>query len=235
MTVKLTSNFFSNARGIVFEDSASVTWSFNQANNQLSAAATASGPSFANPTAKVGLTAVNGTATTAMRSDAAPSLDVTIAPTWTGSHTFSPSSSSGVPITLNGQSAQIGIFNGTAGNTYFDYKRAGTLIGRVGSADSIVAGGAATDFALSAPGGSLNLSAGSGSTSRMVINGSTGAVTIANTFAINGGTPTSQLGGFGSPSGSVVSGQNGSSTLATTAANLAALLAYLKSIGFIGT
>lgn len=42
----------------------------------------------ANPTAEVGLTAVNGTATTAMRSDAAPPLDQAISPTWSGNHTF---------------------------------------------------------------------------------------------------------------------------------------------------
>lgn len=43
---------------------------------------------FANPTASVGLTAVNGAATTAMRSDAAPALSQSIAPTWTGIHLF---------------------------------------------------------------------------------------------------------------------------------------------------
>lgn len=43
---------------------------------------------FANPTAQVGLSAVNGSATTAMRSDAAPALDQGIAPTWTAGHTF---------------------------------------------------------------------------------------------------------------------------------------------------
>jgi hypothetical protein len=42
---------------------------------------------FANPTAEVGLTAVNGSAVTAMRSDAAPALDQGIIPTWTGIHT----------------------------------------------------------------------------------------------------------------------------------------------------
>lgn len=42
----------------------------------------------ANPTASVGLTAVNGVATTYMRSDAAPPIDQSIAPTWTGLHTF---------------------------------------------------------------------------------------------------------------------------------------------------
>lgn len=42
----------------------------------------------ANPTASVGLTAVNGTATTFMRSDAAPALSQSIVPTWSGVHTF---------------------------------------------------------------------------------------------------------------------------------------------------
>lgn len=49
---------------------------------------TPAGATFANPSASVGLAAVNGSATTAMRSDAAPALDVTITPTWTGLHTF---------------------------------------------------------------------------------------------------------------------------------------------------
>ena len=43
---------------------------------------------FAPPSAPVGLTAVPGTASSAMRSDAAPRLDVGIAPTWTGGHTW---------------------------------------------------------------------------------------------------------------------------------------------------
>ena len=46
------------------------------------------GATFANPTASVGLTAVNGVATTAMRSDGAPPIDQSIAPTWTGLHIF---------------------------------------------------------------------------------------------------------------------------------------------------
>src|SRR6185437_1319713 len=49
------------------------------------------GTSFANPTAQVGLAAVNGVATTAMRSDAAPPLNQAITPTWTGLHTFNAS------------------------------------------------------------------------------------------------------------------------------------------------
>lgn len=45
----------------------------------------------ANPTASVGLTAVNGSASTFMRSDGAPALSQSISPTWTGNHVFSPS------------------------------------------------------------------------------------------------------------------------------------------------
>lgn len=44
---------------------------------------------FANPSAQIGLTTVNGSATTAMRSDAAPALNQGIIPTWTAAHTFS--------------------------------------------------------------------------------------------------------------------------------------------------
>jgi hypothetical protein len=42
----------------------------------------------ANPSASVGLTAVNGTAGTYMRSDAAPAIDQAIAPSWSGTHEF---------------------------------------------------------------------------------------------------------------------------------------------------
>jgi hypothetical protein len=52
--------------------------------------ATAIGVTAANPTATVGLSAVNGSASTFMRSDDAPALSQAIAPTWTGPHIYSP-------------------------------------------------------------------------------------------------------------------------------------------------
>lgn len=62
----------------------------------------------ANPSASVGLTAVNGSATTYMRSDGAPALSQAIAPTWTGLHTFSPSSGAAIAVTqVSGSIAQI--------------------------------------------------------------------------------------------------------------------------------
>lgn len=63
---------------------------------------------FANPSASVGLTAVNGVATTAMRSDAAPALSQAIAPTWTGTHIFSPAAANAI---------QLNPFGASAGNT----------------------------------------------------------------------------------------------------------------------
>lgn len=48
------------------------------------------GVSLANPTGTIGLTAVNGSASTAMRSDAAPVLSQAIVPTWSERHTWWP-------------------------------------------------------------------------------------------------------------------------------------------------
>lgn len=50
------------------------------------------GGTGANPTASVGLTAVNGTAITFLRSDGAPAISQAIVPTWTGLHTFNKQS-----------------------------------------------------------------------------------------------------------------------------------------------
>lgn len=50
--------------------------------------AAAGGGTAGNPTASVGLTAVNGSASTYLRSDGAPALSQAIAPTWTAKHIF---------------------------------------------------------------------------------------------------------------------------------------------------
>lgn len=61
----------------------------------------------ANPTQIIGLTTLNGLATTFMRSDAAPALSQAISPTWSGNHTFTPVS--GVGITVNAVSGNAAI------------------------------------------------------------------------------------------------------------------------------
>ncbi len=58
--------------------------------------------SGANPTASVGLSAVNGVATTYLRSDGAPALDQGIAPTWTGLHAFTPTVTTGNGLAVTG-------------------------------------------------------------------------------------------------------------------------------------
>lgn len=75
---------------------------------------------FGNPTASVGLTAVNGVAVTAMRSDAAPALSQSISPTWTGLHTFTQAVSMQSTLSVTGNFAiNTNKFNVTAatGNT----------------------------------------------------------------------------------------------------------------------
>lgn len=72
----------------------------------------AGGATFANPSATVGTSAVNGVASTAMRSDAAPAINLTMSPTMTGNWTFSPGSGNTV-IT----SGNVGIDNASPGQT----------------------------------------------------------------------------------------------------------------------
>ena len=61
--------------------------------------------SGANPTASIGLTAVNGTANTFLRSDGASALDVGIAPTWTGLHIFNNTSTFNAQVNLGSSTA----------------------------------------------------------------------------------------------------------------------------------
>lgn len=65
----------------------------------------------ANPSASLGLTAINGVAGTFMRSDAAPALDVSIAPTWTGLHRWNNSGTYVFGGTID-NTAGSGIVNG---------------------------------------------------------------------------------------------------------------------------
>lgn len=61
---------------------------FTKVNDNFTELYGAGGISLANPTALAGLSAVNGSAGTAMRSDAAPAIDQSITPNWTNVHNF---------------------------------------------------------------------------------------------------------------------------------------------------
>jgi hypothetical protein len=81
---------------------------------------------FANPSAQVALTAINGVAVTAMRSDAAPRLNITISPTgaesWSGTHNWAPSANT-TPVTITKtaglSSANIALITNTAATEHF--------------------------------------------------------------------------------------------------------------------
>ncbi len=140
---------------------------------------TGGGGTPANPTASVGLTAVNGIATTYMRSDAAPALSVAIAPTWTGAHIFSPAS--GVGVTINAAAGVSGLIvkgsssGGVATFTGFDAAHSlvtfinnVTTLGRLGDR-SAISGGASGSFTVSSQGSFVACTGGT--TERFVIDG----------------------------------------------------------------
>lgn len=67
---------------------------------------------FANPSVKASTTATNGTSTLAMRSDAAPAVDVAAAYSWTGTNTFVGASAPGNAITVLTVATSSGPSNG---------------------------------------------------------------------------------------------------------------------------
>lgn len=69
-------------------------------------------PAGANPSGTIGLAAVNGSATTFIRSDGAPALSQSIAPTWTGVHTFT----NATPINVSSAEPRA-LFTATGGGT----------------------------------------------------------------------------------------------------------------------
>lgn len=114
-------------------------------------------PVGANPTASVGLAAVNGAAATFMRSDAAPPLDVTIIPTWTGQHTFK--TNAGINVLMDTLNA------GDASNIYFS--RAGTqkaFFANIGTAGQLIASSAVGDQVLRIVSGNYLVSLDNGAT-----------------------------------------------------------------------
>jgi hypothetical protein len=153
----------------------------------------------ANPSASVGLSAVNGSATTFMRSDGAPALSQSIAPTWTAQHIFglsfstsaALSAASALPmiewdetdgaannqhwwINASGETLQFQIANDARNSSaqWLNVDRTGTTVDRVAfPTDSSVA-------FLVGPAGSLTPAYYFRSATR-------GAVSIANTSAVS--------------------------------------------------
>jgi hypothetical protein len=110
----------------------------------------------ANPTGTITLTATNGVATTYLRSDGAPALSQSIAPTWTALHTF------------QGADQVVAFRSGNAGTRmYVSWGRTALdmLIGVSGGANQIVPGDAAGET--SAQWSAFNMSTDGGATRNM--------------------------------------------------------------------
>lgn len=79
---------------------------------------------LANPTGTIGLTAVNGAATTAIRSDGAPALSQAIAPTWSAGHVFGLARTNATaPLLLSSTTTALRFFetDAAANNTRWEW------------------------------------------------------------------------------------------------------------------
>lgn len=183
--------------------------------------ALAQGGAGANPTASVGTAAVNGTAQTYMRSDAAPPIDVSITVTWTGVHTFNQAvtfSAASGPVWA-GAHGQFGIGIGFAGGqTELLTVGANPLgIGTTGAAD-------------------LNFY--TASTRALNFNASTQKATFSAAVGVNGNAPPAQVAGWGTPTGGAAVSNfpgGGPATLAQCSTAIAEIIAVLKAFGLLGT
>jgi hypothetical protein len=169
--------------------------------------------SFANPTALVGLAAVNGSSTDAMRSDAAPALSQAIIPTWTGAHTFNAAVNFASLFLLAGAAGIAGQVlasqgtglpaqwitpsTGTPGgaNTQIQYNNAGAFAGSAlftwndGAATLSVGSSAVPPF-ITTPS-----TAGAGTTLTLQAGAATGAGNAGGMTDIQGGVPADGNGG----------------------------------------
>jgi hypothetical protein len=104
-------------------------------------------PTGANPSATIGLSAVNGSATTFLRSDAAPALDQAIAPTWTGQHIFSA-----VTLFANGTAAAPSLSFGADTDTGIYRHSANTIGFAAGGVSKALIGSGSAALALTSNG-----------------------------------------------------------------------------------
>jgi hypothetical protein len=154
---------------------------------------------FGNPTNTVGLTAINGVATTVMRSDAAPAIDQSIAPTWTGIHTFSnttdsSSTATGTLRVAGGAGIAKKLYVGTELHVGTDASISGDLgvsgytsLDWVGVSGSVEISGTNPGFNLLSTGGqqyAFNYNSGSGVVGFYDLTGSAWRMYIANTTGV---------------------------------------------------
>ena len=150
-----------------------------------------SGSSGANPTATAGLSAVNGSATTFLRSDGAPAISQAIVPTWTGLHTFnSPGATSTPSVAFTGTVFSGGSGTTTFPNIYVNQGTAPTTLDASGTELGINApsgfAGDFLDFHINGGSSNFSVSATGTVTSNGSITGTTFTAGATNTFGWTG-------------------------------------------------
>lgn len=146
----------------------------------------------ANPSATVGTTAVNGTATSFMRSDGAPAINLTMAPTMTGAWTFQNN------LVTFGAVTGPAVLSGSAAQTPTSNGNGVTLRGGPGGVTSgtggvlLLSGGTPTD----GQGGNVNITAASAAGTNRA-GGSINATGGNATGTAQGGTLTWSAGNGG--------------------------------------
>lgn len=191
----------------------------------------------ANPTAKVGLAAVNGSASTFMRSDGAPALDQTISPTWTGNHTFTPGSGVAALINAAANAYSVKIL-GDTNDTSFGLgilNHAGSQVLVLTTVKGWLGSGADTSDAAIASGGIINFYPGGAASAKMVLSAAGGLAT-AGGIGFNGNAVATQPTGYGTPTGNARTSSFAASTisLANLAAEVAQMVIDLKTCGIFG-
>lgn len=185
-------------------------------------------PAGANPTASIGLTAVNGSAVTFMRSDGAPLLSQAISPTWNGTHTWLASSGSTVVSFQTPSTATYGIAQVT--------DQTGTRSLEMvfcGSTTAGAYGAAAGTAVINAQKGTLTLSVADAAAVVLTTTGTK----VAGNFSCNGNALAAQSTGWGTPTGGTVVASfaaGATPSLLQMSEAVAQIITVLKQVGIFG-
>lgn len=191
-------------------------------------------PVGANPTASVGLAAVNGTATTFMRSDGAPALDQTISPTWSGKHLFTGDTGIGI--------ASTGVSVGSVSSGANPRMK---WVISTGATDSKITDIFCTTTAIdwgfvndaeSSRNVFMSVTRSAAAINGMTLTPGTPGLTVNGKLGINNTSPPSQVTGWGTPTGAAVvaSFPGASATLVQCSEVIAKLITDLKAFGLYG-
>lgn len=198
-------------------------------------------PVSANPSASVGLAAVNGSAATFMTSDSAPPLSQAIAPTWTGNHTFTPAA--GTAIAVNGKSGAnaVSIVSGSGAAVAaadVPIARAGSTVNAIQQGPNLVLSDttAVTLSTLQHSGGQTELWQFNGSWGQVWKVLASHAMTLNTALGVNGNAPPAQVAGFGTPTGTgvIANFPGAAATLPQCSQAIAQIIKDLKALGFYG-